>query len=248
MPVPAEWPPRTTIDELNQMAEAGKYHLIRKQKVGHQMEAVGVVDKVGHWPMLKLAGGWWAHLRNVPEDHGLKPGDRVKFHALILDEAYQGLQLWTYSWSKVAAQKAGRSTAADDAPVLTIEIHAAAKDAKPVVPKFPSHYKLFEKRIEQVEGKRVLELMGAKLSLRLLNNVRLKREKESYTAADFADAILRGRIVPSTKMVYDLQGAQECLVKTPKGDFRVGIFYSPVGYIVLPNGECYWFFFDHKAK
>lgn len=24
--------------------------------------------------------------------------------------------------------------------------------------------------------------------------------------------------------------------------FRVRIFYAPVGYVVLPNGECYWFF------
>jgi len=31
----------------------------------------------------------------------IKVGDRVKFRALIVNEAYKGLQLWTYSWKKV---------------------------------------------------------------------------------------------------------------------------------------------------
>lgn len=135
-----------------------------------------------------------------------------------------------------------RSKAPVDDPILTIEIRPASNDAKPVVPKCPSHYKLFEKRIQQLEDKRVLELVGTKVSLRLLNNARLNKQKEPSTAAEFACAILRGRIVSSAKMVYDLQRAEECLVTTPRGDFRVGIFYPPVGYIVLPNGECYWFF------
>jgi hypothetical protein len=99
-PAPAAWPPRTTVEELNAMVKAGNYHLVRKQKVAHQIEAVGVVDKVGRWPMLRLSGGWLAHLHNVSEDHGLRPGDRVKFRALIVDEAYSGLQLWAYSWHK----------------------------------------------------------------------------------------------------------------------------------------------------
>jgi len=99
-PAPAAWPPRTTVEELNAMVKAGNYHLVRKQKVAHQIEAVGVVEKVGRWPLLRLSGGWWAHLHHVPEGHGLKPGDRVQFRALIVDEAYHGLQLWAYSWHK----------------------------------------------------------------------------------------------------------------------------------------------------
>ena len=99
------WPLRTTVEELNAMVKAGNYHLIRQQKIAHQIEAVGVVEMVGpRWPLLKLDGDWQAHLFNVPEGHGLKPGDRVKFRAMILDEAYQGLQLWAYSWSKQPAQ------------------------------------------------------------------------------------------------------------------------------------------------
>jgi hypothetical protein len=105
-PAPAVWPPRTTVAELNAMVKAGNYHLVRKQKLAHVLEAVAVVDKVGRWPLLKLPGGWWVILHNLGEDHGLKPGDRVKFRALIVDEAYMGLQLWTYSWSKVPAPKA----------------------------------------------------------------------------------------------------------------------------------------------
>jgi hypothetical protein len=100
---PAEWPPRTTVAELNAMVKAGNYHLVRKQKVAHQIEAVGVVETVGRWPLLKLQGGWQAVLHNVPPDHGLKPGDHVRFRALIVDEAYHALQLWAYSWGKEPA-------------------------------------------------------------------------------------------------------------------------------------------------
>src|SRR5687767_12792011 len=97
----ANWPPRTTLEELDAMVEAGNYHLIRQQKIGHQIETVGTVELVGpRWPLVKLGSDWQAHLFNVPEGHGLKAGDRVKFRAMILDEAYAGLQLWTYTWSK----------------------------------------------------------------------------------------------------------------------------------------------------
>jgi len=96
------WPPRTTVEELNAMVKTGHYHLIREQKIGHQIEAVGIVELVGpRWPLVKLGDNWQAHLFNIPEDHGLKPGDSVKFKAMILDEAYSGLQLWTYTWSKL---------------------------------------------------------------------------------------------------------------------------------------------------
>ena len=105
-PAPAVWPPRTTVEELNAMVKAGNYHLIRKQKIGHQLEAVAVVEKVGQWPLLRLPGSWWVHLHNLPADHGLKPGGRVRFRALIVDEAYSGLQLWTYSWTKEPDQAA----------------------------------------------------------------------------------------------------------------------------------------------
>jgi hypothetical protein len=99
-PAPADWPPRTTVEELNSMVKAGNYHLVRQQKLGHRIESVGVVRAVGGLTMVKLSGHWWGLLHNLPENHGLKPGDRVKFRALIVDEAYAGLQLWTESWSK----------------------------------------------------------------------------------------------------------------------------------------------------
>src|SRR5687767_10087664 len=78
----ANWPPRTTVEELDAMVEAGNYHLIRQQKVGHQIEAVGIVELVGpRWPLVKIGSHWQAHLFNVPENHGLKAGDQVKFRA-----------------------------------------------------------------------------------------------------------------------------------------------------------------------
>jgi hypothetical protein len=134
-------------------------------------------------------------------------------------------------------------------PVLSIEVKPVAKGARPSERKYPKHYAGFEKRIKELDGKPVLELLGSKLSIRLLNNApRLGGKKEPYTGADFVCAILRGRVVPDEQMRYALQDSQECLVKTPAGEFRVGIYYPPVGYVVLPNGECYWFLFEKGAR
>ena len=138
---------------------------------------------------------------------------------------------------------------ATDDLVLTIEIRAARKGDNPAVTQHPWHYELFEKRIKDVEDKLLPELMGTKLSIRLLNNrPGLGRKREPYTGADFACAILRGKVIPNAKMHYHLQSAEECLVATPGGDFKVGIYYPPIGYIFLPNGECYWFLFGEKSK
>src|SRR5262245_18239156 len=109
-PAPADWPPRTTVEELNAMVKAGNYHLVRKQKLAHQIEAVGVVwavgEKDGRSPMLKLPGHGWVHLHNLTENHGLTPGDLVKFRALIVAEAYIGLQLWTHACTKEPSRAA----------------------------------------------------------------------------------------------------------------------------------------------
>jgi hypothetical protein len=136
-----------------------------------------------------------------------------------------------------------------DEPVLSIEVHTVAKDAKPIQRKYPKHYMGFEKRIKELDGKPLLDLLGSKLSIRLLNNsARLGKKKEPYAGADFTCAILRGKVISDEKMAFALQDSEECLVTTPAGDFKVGIFYRPVGYVVLPNGECYWFLFENEAK
>ena len=244
----ADGPPTTTIEHLNAMVKAGNYHLIRKTEIGHQLEAVAEVKSVdGVWPLFKLPGNWWAILHNFPKDHGLKAGDRIRFRGLILDEAYSGLQLWTYSWKKVE-EKAEGPAADADVPVLTIEVRAAPKDEEPKLAKAPWHYELFEKRIKELEDKPVRDLLGSRLTVQLQKSAGLGAPKEPYGAADFIDAILRGRIIPNDRMRYHLQSAEECLVTTPEGRFRVGIFYAPVGYVVLPNGECYWFFFNEEQK
>jgi hypothetical protein len=143
----------------------------------------------------------------------------------------------------------GIRTAAADDPVLSIEVKAVAKDAKPIERKYPKHYAGFEKRIKELDGKPVLDLLGSKLSIRLLkNSPRLGARKEPYTGADFTCAILRGKVISDSQMRYHLQDYEECLVTTPAGEFKVGIYYRPVGYVVLPNGECYWFFFENEQK
>jgi hypothetical protein len=137
---------------------------------------------------------------------------------------------------------------ADD-PLLSIEVKAVAKDAKPIERKYPKHYIDFEKRIKELDGKPVLDLLGKKLSIRLLNNsARLGKKTEPYTGTDFTCAILRGRIISDGKMAYHLQDSEECLVTTAAGDFKVGIFYRPIGYVVLPNSESYWFLFENEPR
>ncbi len=139
--------------------------------------------------------------------------------------------------------------AAGEEPVLSLEVLAPRKDGKPAVPKYPKHYEKFEKQIARYEGKPVLDLLGTKLTLRPLNGGPTPRKHgKPYTGLDFARAILGGRIVPDAEMRYDLQSAQECSVKTPDGEFKVGIFYPPVGYVVTPDGEAYWFLFDKPGR
>ncbi len=107
--VRSDWPPRTTVEELDAMCKAGNYHLIREQKIGHQIESTGTIESVGksdgpRWLLLKLPGDWWqAHLLTVSNDDRVKPGDRVRFRAMIVDESYSALWLWAYSWSKEAS-------------------------------------------------------------------------------------------------------------------------------------------------
>lgn len=128
---------------------------------------------------------------------------------------------------------------------LSIEVKPVAKDAKPTQQEIPWAYPGVDKQIKELEGKPLLALLGTQLSIQLLNYTqRWSNRKEPYTGPDFIRAILRGKIIPKSEMVYHLQDSEECLVTTPGGEFRVGIFYRPVGYIVLPNAECYWFFFE----
>jgi hypothetical protein len=113
----------------------------------------------------------------------------------------------------------------DEERVLVIEVRPVEADAEPVDRKHPPHYEGFEKRIEEFKGKAVLDILGNRLSIQLLNNSRRMRpEKPEFGAADFICAVLRGQIVPMEEMRYHLQDAQECLVTTPDGDYRVGIY------------------------
>lgn len=93
--------PKTTLEELDAMVEAGNYHLVRKEKLGHQIESVGVVRSLGKghpdWVFVDLPGKHWgAHLRNVRSDHELNPGDQVRFRGIIVAEGYSAFTIWTH--------------------------------------------------------------------------------------------------------------------------------------------------------
>ncbi len=113
--VEVPWPLRATVEELNAMVQRGEYHLVRKFKVGHQLEAVGVVESIGksesRRALVDLPGEFWsATLHNVPVSHELEVGDRVKLRALIVDEAYGALVLWVYEYDQLPMRsRTGRS-------------------------------------------------------------------------------------------------------------------------------------------
>ncbi|HTE17945.1 MAG TPA: hypothetical protein VK689_06155 [Armatimonadota bacterium] len=97
-----QWPRRTTVDELNEMARRGDYHLVRRQKIAHEVEFRAEVWIARDTPLVRLPGGFWsAHLYHVPPDHGMKPGDTVRVRGLIVDEGYAALSVWVRSWDRV---------------------------------------------------------------------------------------------------------------------------------------------------
>jgi hypothetical protein len=139
----------------------------------------------------------------------------------------------------------GDRTSRTDEPDLMIEVYPVREDARPIDVRSPYSYKGFDQGVEKLEGKSVIDLLGRRMSLRLqAQGSGLATPRRPLGGAEFARAILDGRIVSNAKMVYHLQpNAQECIVRTPDGEGRVGIYYPPVGYVVLPGGESYWFLF-----
>jgi hypothetical protein len=139
----------------------------------------------------------------------------------------------------------GERTSRTDEPDLMIEVYPVRQDARPIEVRSPYSYKGFDQGVEKLEGKSVIDLLGRRVSLRLqAQGSGRAAPHRPLGGADFARAILEGRIVSDAKMVYHLQpNAQECVVKIPDGEGRVGIYYLPVGYVVLPGGESYWFLF-----
>jgi hypothetical protein len=97
--------PQTSLDELNRLMEAGQYTTVRQQKLGHQLESIGIVSAVGRtadWVLVDLPGKHWGgHLRNLHSQHGLQVGDKVAFRGILVDEAYAALTIWVYESHKV---------------------------------------------------------------------------------------------------------------------------------------------------
>lgn len=110
--------------------------------------------------------------------------------------------------------------------------------------------KLFEKRVKELDSKPLLDVIGEEsiTAFRLLGDPPGKGMTE-HAPEVYALALRTGKIVPEGKAaVYHLKGSHDCLVETSKGNCIVRIYYEPVGYLVLPNGESYWFHFGNKPK
>lgn len=86
--------PKVTVRDLDAATNAGEYTRVRREMLGHRLFADAVVEKVGAWPLVRLSDNWQAHLRSHSSDWRLKEGDRVRFHGLIVDEAYAAVTLW----------------------------------------------------------------------------------------------------------------------------------------------------------
>lgn len=132
--------PKLRLAELNAFVEAGNYHRIRIEKLGHLLEATGRVEALaayGNWPLVELPGFLHAALQGLPKDHGLVAGDRVRFRGMIVDEGYACLQVWTYDFEKLppAASEAEDADAAD-AP--SVEADPAAGSESPPATDLPA--------------------------------------------------------------------------------------------------------------
>lgn len=124
---PPEVLPKLSLEELNAFVEAGNYHRIRIEKLGHFLDATCKVETVaatGDWLIVELPGFLHAALRGLPKDHGLAAGNRVRFRGMIVDEGYACMQIWTYDFEKLPDILADESSAEGSPPA---ESDAAAE-------------------------------------------------------------------------------------------------------------------------
>lgn len=108
--------------------------------------------------------------------------------------------------------------------------------------------KLFEKRLKELDGKPILEVIGEEsiTALRLMGDPPGKGMKE-HPPDTYVVALRTGTIVPELKATsYNLKTAHECLIETTRGNYILRIYYEPVGYLLLPNGESYWLLFGER--
>lgn len=98
--------PKITIDDLDAAEKSGEYLRVRQAMIGHRLYADAVVEKVGAWPLVRLSDRWHAHLHSHSSDWRLKEGDRVRFHGLIVDEAYSAVTVWVERIEKLPVEAA----------------------------------------------------------------------------------------------------------------------------------------------
>lgn len=141
-------PPTITLEEMNAFVEAGNYHRIRVEKLGHRFRATGTVETLSahdRSPLVAFPGHLYAALRGLPKDHDFAVGDRIRFEGLIVDEGYACLQIWTYRVEKLQPKETAKepakeqeATAAAEAPADLPEIRfcepASSASATPPPP------------------------------------------------------------------------------------------------------------------
>lgn len=104
--------PPATVASLNALVKAGDYLDVRQKMRGHEVEGIATVESNGKWLQVKLEPeAWWsASLMGWQNFEELKPGDRIEFHALILEEGYGNIALWVRSWKKLGEVDATKPT------------------------------------------------------------------------------------------------------------------------------------------
>jgi len=138
-----------------------------------------------------------------------------------------------------------------EGPVATqladrIVVDAAEKSAY-ALGKHPFHDKNFEKRISELKGRRIEDIVDFDL-IRKIVKPKSFVSKTDLKVVELSNelilsALRSGRIIHQEHMVYHLDRSRECTLEMQEGTVVMGVYYKPVGYIRLNNDESYWFLF-----
>jgi hypothetical protein len=122
-----------------------------------------------------------------------------------------------------------------------------AENSAHAIGKHPFHDKNFQKRIAELNGRRIQEVVNLD-QIRKILKPKPFVSKIGLSAVELSDEIIvsalqTGRIVRQEDMRYHLQMSRECILEMQEGSVVLGVYYKPVGYIRFSNGESYWFLF-----
>ena len=98
--------PQVTVEEMDRLVTAGNYTDVRRDKIGFEVRGECVIRRSGAVPYAKLPSKFWnATLFNLPADHDLLEGDRVRFRAIIFNECYASVHVWVVSWELIETKR-----------------------------------------------------------------------------------------------------------------------------------------------